>query len=145
MDPYIRKRKQQQADKIMSERKKKALESKHEAEQKGESLPEIRIEEGGDVPIEVRDNGDGTYLAEYIAKEAGDYVIDVLIGPQGDHIKESPKQVPVHLAKPKVVFWKHTHAKEKEDFEALKKENEALKRRSEKAEALLGKHGLYVE
>jgi len=146
MDPYIRKRKQQQADKILAERKKKALESKREAEQKGGQIPpEIRIEEGGDIPVEVRDNGDGTYTAEYIAKDAGDYVIDVLIGPQGEHIKESPKQVPVHLAKPKVVFWKHTHAKEKEEFEAIRKRLEENERRLEKAEALLSKHGLYLQ
>jgi len=135
MDPYIRKRKQQKADKIIGERKQAALDSKRKAEEKGDRLPEIRIAEGGDVPVEVRDNGDGTYLAEYIAKNAGEYRIDVQIGPGLKHMKESPKQVPVHLAKPKVVFWRHTHAKEKEDMEFLKK-------RLEKAEALLSKNGL---
>jgi len=135
MDPYIRKRKTQKAEKIIAERKKQALESKRQAEQKGEKLPEIRIEESGDVPVEVRDNGDGTYLAEYIAKDAGDYVISVLIGPKGDNIKESPKQVPVHLSKPAVVFWRHTRNKEKE-------ENTALRQRLQQYEAILGKNGL---
>jgi len=135
MDPYMRKRKLQKADKIIAERKKQALESKREAEHKGQKLPDIRIENEGDVPVEVRDNGDGTYLAEYIAKEAGDYVISVLITPALAHIKESPKTVPVHLSKPKVVFWKHTHAKEKED-------NAALRQRLQQYEAILSKNGL---
>jgi len=135
MDPYMRKRKAQKADKIIAERKKHALESKREAEQKGKKLPDIRIEESGDVPVEVRDNGDGTYLAEYVAKDAGNYVISVLIGPNGDNIKESPKQVPVHLSKPKVVFWKHTHSKEKE-------ENTAIRQRLQQYESILSKHGL---
>jgi len=131
----MRKRKTQKADKILAERKKAALESKREAEQKGKKLPDVRIEQEGDVPVEVRDNGDGTYLAEYIAKDAGNYVISVLIGPNGDHIKESPKQVPVHLSKPKVVFWKHTHSKEKE-------ENDAIRKRLQQYEAILSKNGL---
>jgi len=131
----MRKRKAQKADKIIAERKKHALESKREAEQKGKKLPDIRIEESGDVPVEVRDNGDGTYLAEYVAKDAGNYVISVLIGPNGDNIKESPKQVPVHLSKPKVVFWKHTHSKEKE-------ENTAIRQRLQQYESILSKHGL---
>jgi len=89
------------------------------------------------VPVEVRDNGDGTYLAEYVAKDAGNYVIDVLIGPQGAHIKESPKQVPVHLSKPTVIFWKHTHAKQKEELESLRK-------RLQEAEASLGQYGMTI-
>jgi len=137
LDPYLRKRKTGKADKIMAERKQKALESKREAEAKGDKIPQIRIEEGGDVPVEVRDNGDGTYLAEYVAKEAGNYVIDVLIGPQNQHIKESPKQVPVHLAKPTVVFWKHTHGKQKEELESLRK-------RLQEAESALGQYGVTI-
>jgi len=137
MDPYLRKRKVGKAEKTIAERKKKALESKREAEAKGDKIPEIRIEEAGDVPVEVRDNGDGTYLAEYVAKDAGNYVIDVLIGPQGAHIKESPKQVPVHLSKPTVIFWKHTHAKQKEELESLRK-------RLQEAEASLGQYGMTI-
>jgi len=135
MDEYLRNRKIAKVKKLQEERKRKALESKREAEAKGEKYPEIRIEEGGDVPVEVRDNGDGSYLAEYIATEPGVYSIAVLIGPQAQHIKESPKEVPVHLAKPQVVFWRHTHAKQKEELQFLRK-------RLAEAESTLGKHGL---
>jgi len=119
----------------MEERKKKALDSKREAEAKGEKYPEIRIEEGGDVPVEVRDNGDGSYLAEYIATEPGVYSVAVLIGPSAEHIKDSPKEIPVHLSKPAVVFWKHTHSKQKEEVQQLRK-------RLQEAESVLAKNGL---
>jgi hypothetical protein len=135
MDEYLRQRKITKVQKIIAERKKKAEQSKKEAEAKGEKYPEIRIEEGGDVAVEVRDNGDGSYLAEYIAQDPGIYSIAVLIGPQAEHIKDSPKEVPVHLSKPAVVFWKHTHAKQKEELQALRK-------RLQEAEEVLGKHGL---
>jgi len=138
MDEYLRNRKVNKAKKLEAEKKKKAQESKREADAKGEKLPEIRIEQGGDVPVEVRDNGDGTYFAEYTAIEPGTYQIDVLIGPHGEHIKESPKTVPVHLTKPTVVFWKHTYAKQKDDLKELRK-------RLQDAEALLSKHGLSVD
>lgn len=138
MDEYLRNRKIAKAKKLEAEKKKKAEESKREAEQKGEKLPEIRIEAGGDVPVEVRDNGDGTYAAEFTAIEPGTYSIDVLIGPQGAHIKDSPKTVLVHLAKPTVVFWKHTHAKQKDDLKELRQ-------RLADAEALLSKHGLSLD
>jgi hypothetical protein len=135
MDDYLKQRKVKKVEKLEAERKKRALDSKREAEAKGEKYPEIRIDEGGDVPVEIRDNGDGTYLAEYIAKQPGVYSIAVLIGPEGQHIKESPKEVPVHLSKPAVVFWKHTHSKQKEELQALRK-------RLAEAEQVLGKHGL---
>jgi len=87
--------------------------------------------------VEVCDNGDGTYLAEYIAKEAGNYVISVTLGSRNDHIKESPKQVPVHLSKPTVVFWKHTHTKQKGDLESFRQ-------RMQKAETTLGQFGVTI-
>jgi len=124
--------------KLEAERKKRAEESKREAEAKGEKLPEVRIEAGGDVPVEVRDNGDGTYLAEYTAIDPGTYQIAVQVGPSAEHIKESPKTVPVHLAKPTVVFWKHTYAKQKDDLKELRK-------RLQDAETLLSKHGLALD
>jgi len=101
-------------------------------------LPELRIEAGGDVPVEVRDNGDGTYSADYIAIDPGLYSIAVQVGPSAEHIKESPKQVPVHLSKPTIVFWKHTYAKQKEDLQELRK-------RLQDTEAVLAKHGLSLE
>lgn len=138
MDEYLRNRKVNKAKKLEGERKKRAEDAKREADSKGEKVPEIRIEPGGDVPVEVRDNGDGTYSAEYTAVEPGTYQIAVQVGPAAEHIKESPKTVPVHLAKPTVVFWKHTHAKNKEDLKDLRK-------RLQEAEALLAKHGLSLE
>jgi len=138
MDEYLRNRKVGKVKKLEAERKRKAEESKRDSDAKGENLPEVRIEAGGDVPVEVRDNGDGTYLAEYIAIDPGQYSIAVLVGPSAEHIKESPKQVPVHLAKPTVVFWKHTYAKQKDDLKELRK-------RLEKAEGVLSKHGLSAD
>jgi hypothetical protein len=135
MDEYLRNRKVTKVKKLEAERKQRALDSKREAEAKGDKLPEIRIEDSGDVAVEVRDNGDGTYRAEYIATQPGVYSIAVLIGPQAEHIKDSPKEVPVHLSKPQVVFWRHTHSKQKEELAALKK-------RLAEAEQVLGKHGL---
>jgi len=135
MDDYLRQRKVKKVQKLLEERKKRAAESKREAEAKGEKYAEIRIEDSGDVAVEIRDNGDGSYAAEYIATEPGVYSIAVLIGPKGEHIKESPKEVPVHLAKPQVVFWRHTHSKQKEELQMLRK-------RLQEAEQVLGKHGL---
>jgi len=135
MDEYLRNRKVTKVKKLEAERKQRALDSKREAEAKGDKLPEIRIEDSGDVAVEVRDNGDGTYRAEYIATQPGVYSIAVLIGPQAEHIKDSPKEVPVHLSKPQVVFWRHTHSKQEEELAALKK-------RLAEAEQVLGKHGL---
>jgi filamin len=128
MDDYLRRRKVEKVQKVQAEMKKAALDSKREAESKGERVPEVRIEEGSDVPVEVRDNGDGTYLAQYVATQPGIYKCHVQVGESRGHIKESPKDIPVYLSKPKVVFWKHTYDQQKKKLAA--------------AEALLAKHGL---
>jgi hypothetical protein len=128
MDDYLRRRKVEKVQKVQAEMKKAALDSKREAESKGERAPEVRIEEGSDVPVEVRDNGDGTYLAQYVATQPGIYKCHVQVGEGRGHIKESPKDIPVYLSKPKVVFWKHTYDQQKKKLAA--------------AEALLAKHGL---
>jgi len=128
VDDYLRRRKVDKVQKIQAEQKKAALDAKREAESKGERVPEIRIEEGSDVPVEVRDNGDGTYLANYIATVPGIYKCSVQVGEGRGHIRESPKDIPVYVSRPKVVFWKHTHDQQKKKLAA--------------AEALLAKHGL---
>jgi len=78
--------------------------------------------------VEIRDNGDGTYLVSYTAIIPGIYKTHVTVGGDRQHIKDSPKDIPVYLSKPTVVFWKHTHA--------------ANKKRLAAAEALLAKNGL---
>jgi len=128
MDDYLRKRKLDKVAKVQAEMKKAAFDAKREAESKGQRVPDVRIEEGSDVPVEVRDNGDGTYLAQYVATTPGVYKMHVTVGESRGHIKESPKDIPVHVSRPKVVFWKHTHDQQKKRLAA--------------AEALLAKHGL---
>jgi filamin len=41
-----------------------------------------------EVPVEVKDNNDGTYSLTYDAKEAGEYTLDITLG--GENIKDSP-------------------------------------------------------
>jgi len=128
LDDYLRKKKVEKVQEIQAEMKKAALDAKREADQKGERVPEVRIEEGSDVPVEVRDNGDGTYLAQYVATVPGIYKMLVTLGDSRGHIKESPKEIPVYLSKPKVVYWQHTYDQQQKKLEA--------------AEALLAKNGL---
>jgi len=123
MDDYLRKKKLAKIQKLEAEAKKKAAE-----EAKGAKVPETRVESGGDVAVEIRDNGDGTYLASYTAPFPGLYKCQVTLGQHNENIKESPKDIPCHLTRPKIVYWKHT-------FDAQKKRLEA-------AEQLLQKHGL---
>jgi len=90
------------------------------------------ISTDGDYPIELRDNGDGSYLATYCVPNPGTVKIKITVGEDNQDIKESPKDIPVKLSKPKIVFWKHTYEKEKEELkrlrEALSKANETLQR-----------------
>jgi len=60
------------------------------------------------------------------------------VGETRDNIKDSPKDIPVFLSKPTIVFWKHTHAQNKKEFQANKE-------RLAQAEALLAKHGLSLQ
>jgi len=95
--------------KLQAEQKKHALDSKREADSKGEKVPESRIEEGSDIPVEVRDNGDGTYLATYIPTAPGIFKTSVTVGDGRGHIKDSPKDIPVYVTRPKIIYWKHTY------------------------------------
>jgi len=123
MDDYLRKKKIAKIQKMEAEAKKKAAE-----EAKGGKVPEVRVESTGDVAVEIRDNGDGTYLANYTAPFPGVYKCQVTVGPHNENIKESPKDIPCHLTRPRIVYWKHTY--------------DAQKKRLEDAEKLLSKHGL---
>jgi len=117
MDPYIQKRKDDERKNLILEQKKQKEEFEQKAKAEGKTY---KTEIGtGDFPIEIRDNGDGTYLATYTPVEPGTYEITVTVN--GGNIKESPKPVPVHLTKPKVVFWQHTNDAEKAEIAALKK------------------------
>jgi hypothetical protein len=119
MDDFLKKKKEQKIAKIEAERKQKQAEAAAKEEAEGKKAL-IWTDPEGDVAVEIRDNGDGSYLAQYTAAKAGKYAIHV-ITESGQHIKESPKEVPVHLSKPKIVYWKHTHAQEKEEMARLKK------------------------
>lgn len=121
MDPFLRKKKEAKVAKIEAERKQKQVEAQRKAESEGKGAGACWTDPEGDVLVEVRDNGDGSYLATYTAPLPGKFQISVTVTEAGHPIKEAPKVIPVHLSKPKIVFWKHTHAAEKEEMERLKK------------------------
>jgi len=123
MDDYLRKKKITKLQKMEAERKKQESEARKDGKQ-----GETRIEDSGDVAVEVRDNGDGTYLATYTAPTPGLYRCAVTVGYNNENIKDSPKDIPCHFTRPKIVYWKHTY--------------DAQKKRLEAAEALMAKHGL---
>jgi len=137
MDDYLKKRKMGKLQKMEAERKKEIEKAQKESEAKGEKV-NAKIDEEGDIPVEIRDNGDGTYLVQYTAIIPGIYQTTVTVGETRDNIKESPKDIPVYLSKPTIVFWKHTHAQNKKEFQANKE-------RLAQAEALLAKHGLSLQ
>eukprot|EP00456_Euglypha_rotunda_P087529 TRINITY_DN8918_c0_g1_i1.p1 TRINITY_DN8918_c0_g1~~TRINITY_DN8918_c0_g1_i1.p1 ORF type:complete len:310 (+),score=71.38 TRINITY_DN8918_c0_g1_i1:96-1025(+) len=132
MDPYIKKRKEDEKKAVLLEQKKQREEQEQKAKTEGKDW-KCSVAEGGDIPVEVRDIGDGAYLANYTPTEPGKYELTVLVN--GEHIKESPKTIPVHITKPKVVFWQHTHDAEKEELNNLKK-------KLEQAQTLLRSKGL---
>jgi len=120
MDEYLRNKKADKVKKLEAERKAKQEEAAAKEEAEGKKQV-IWTDPEGDVAVEVRDNGDGSYLAQYTAANPGTYEIHVTVSDAELHIKDSPKKVPVHLSKPKIVFWRHTHAAEKEEMARLKK------------------------
>jgi len=117
MDPYVKKRKEEERKNLLLEQKKQREEFEQKAKSEGKSH---KYEIGtGVVPVEIRDNGDGTYLASYTAPDPGTFEFTVTIN--GSNIKDSPKPIPVNLTRPKVVFWEHTNNAEKAEIAALKK------------------------
>jgi len=123
MDDYLRKKKVAKIQKMEAERKKQEAETRKDGK-----TPEVRVEDSGDVAVEVRDNGDGTYLATYTAPFPGIYRAQVTCGPRNENIRDSPKDIPCHLTRPRIVYWKHTY--------------DAQKKKLEAAEKLLAQHGL---
>eukprot|EP00808_Paulinella_micropora_P014434 g10107.t1 len=119
MDDYLKQKKQGEVENVEKERKEKQAAAEQEAKQKGTEVRQW-TDPRGDVLVTVRDNGDGSYLAEYCAANAGQYNIAVTIGGDVVHIRDSPKKVPVHLSKPRVVFWSHTYDKQQEELKKLK-------------------------
>lgn len=84
-------------DKYMLQKKQdedKKLAEELAAERKAKGLPSID-EIDGDVPCDVFPNGDGTYTVEYVAAQAGTYQCHVQVGIAGNHVKKSPKKIPV--------------------------------------------------
>jgi len=132
MDPYIKKRKEDEKKSVLSEQKRQRDEQEQKSKGEGKDF-KVSVAEGGDIPVEVRDNGDGTYLANYIPVNPGKYEITVLVN--GEHVKDSPKTIPVNITRPKVVFWEHTHNAEKDELVNLKK-------KLEQAQNLLRSRGL---
>jgi len=117
MDEYLKQKKLGEIKRIEEERKAK----QEEARKEGKDHGKVWSDPEGDVSVEVRDNGDGSYLATYTAAVAGFYQIHVTVTEEGLHIKDSPNRVPVHLSKPHLVFWSHTYSKEKEELAKAKK------------------------
>jgi len=121
MDEFLRNKKTQKVKQLEEERKKKQEEASKKGQEDGKAPGAVWTDPEGDVAVEVRDNGDGSYLAQYTAANPGKYEVTVTIGEDAVNIKESPKTIPVHLSKPKIVYWKHTYAAEKQELEILKK------------------------
>jgi hypothetical protein len=65
------------------------------ADNKGAGVPfKVQVKgPNGDVPVNVTDNGDGTYRVDYEPDEAGDHTIDVLL--DDDHVADSQYQIKV--------------------------------------------------
>jgi len=131
MDPYIKKKKIEEKRRLEEQVKQQKAEAEAKAKAEGKAF---KTDIGqGDIPIEIRDNGDGTYFASYLPIDPGTYEINVLVN--GEHIKESPKIVPCHLTRPKIVYWQHT-------YDAEQEESTAIKKKIALAEELLKKHGI---
>jgi hypothetical protein len=120
MDEFLRAKKADKVKKLEAERKAKQEEAAKKEEAEGKKAV-VWTDPEGDVAVEVRDNGDGSYLAQYTAAKPGTYEISVTVTEAGSQIKESPKQVPVHLSKPKIVYWRHTYAQDKDELTRLRK------------------------
>lgn len=60
----------------------------------GHGALSVQIEGPCEVPIEVRDNGDGTCSVSYLPTLAGEYIINVAFN--GQHINSSPFSVDIH-------------------------------------------------
>lgn len=116
MDDFLRKKKLAKIQKLELERKKQVEDEK----KKTGKAPDIKIDESGEFPVEIRDNGDGTYLVSYTAPLPGVYRCAVTVGTTPENIKESPKEIPCHLTKPKIVYWRHTYdAQQKRDRKSV--------------------------
>jgi len=120
MDPFLQQKKADKVKKLEAERKAKQEEAYKKEEAEGKKAL-VWTDPEGDVAVEVRDNGDGSYLASYTAAKPGTYEIAVTVTEAGLHIKESPKPVPVLLSKPKIVYWRHTYAQDKDELTKLRK------------------------
>jgi len=60
---------------------------------KGGDVFEATVKGPQDLPVTVVDNGNGTYTATYVPEVAGDYIVDVKLGP--DSVGQCPKRVRV--------------------------------------------------
>jgi len=122
LDDYLRAKKGHEVKRLEAERLAKQEEAA--AKQEADIKTKVWTDPEGDVAVELKDRGDGTYMANYTAAVPGTYEISVTVGEDAQHIKESPHTLPVHISKPKLVFWSHTYSKEKEELAAAKKKLE---------------------
>jgi len=86
MDEFLRNKKADKVKKLEAERKAKQEEAAKKEEAEGKKAV-VWTDPEGDVAVEVRDNGDGSYLAQYTAAKPGTYEISVTITEAGSHIK----------------------------------------------------------
>lgn len=116
VDDYVLKKKQENTRKLVAERRAQRAAEGKQADQ-----------QDSDVPCDITDNGDGTYTVDYVASDAGAYLIEVLVG-SGQHIQESVKKIMVEWTCPNVPC-RHTNDELREAKEALEEEVRQLKAR----------------
>jgi len=115
-------------DKYMLQKKKEEdqkWEKERAAQRKAKGLPPIE-ETDGDVMCDVTDNGDGTYTVQYCARIPGTYKCNVQVGPDAEHVKKSPKKIPVRWRCPNAPC-AHTMKETYEELQSAKEEIELLK------------------
>jgi hypothetical protein len=116
VDKYMLQKKEEEDRKWAAERA---------ADRKAKGLPPIE-DTDGDVACDVTDNGDGTYTVEYAARIPGTYECHVQVGWQQEHVKKSPKKIPVRWRCPNAPC-AHTQKEIHAEIRNVEEHNEILK------------------
>lgn len=116
VDKYMLQKKEEEDKKWAAERA---------ADRRSKGLPPIE-DTDGDVMCDVTPNGDGTYKVEYVARIPGTYECHVQVGYKGEHVKKSPKKIPVRWRCPNAPC-AHTCTIITDDLREVEDQNEILK------------------
>jgi len=116
VDKYMLQKKEEEDKKWSEERA---------ADRRAKGLPPIE-ETDGDVMCDVTPNGDGSYKVEYSARIPGTYECYVQVGINGNHVKKSPKKIPVRWRCPNAPC-AHTQKEIHAEIRVVEEHNEVLK------------------